>query len=175
MRLSIPTTRENVTARLFLRFFICYLTGILLIVPVFARRGIALPMERIGGVQCAFLFLAEFAAFVTVSGPFLLLLTFGKATLDAMLLCYARTITKGGLRTVVPCNALFCYLVCTLLLFCGIAAFSSVFAHEARERDTRLLFSRRCLTLMSKLTVCSVFAWLLYRIWPYVTALFPSI
>ena len=175
MRPSVPTTRENVTARLFFRFFICYLAGILLTLPVFWGRGIPLPLDRIGGVQCVILCLAEFAAFVTVSGPFLLLLTFGKATLDAMLLCHARTLTRNGIHAILPYNALFGYLVCTLLLFCGIAAFSSVFAHEARERDTRLLFSRRCLTLISKLSVCSVFSWLLYRIWPYVTALFPSI
>lgn len=172
LRKAIPTTRENATARLFFRFFLCYLTGVLLAAPFFASHGALPPLDRIGGVQCAFLLLAGLAAFLTVSNPFLLLLTLCKATLDATLLCRVFTLSERGSRTFLACNTVLCYLVCTLLLFCGVAALSGVFSYHAKLRDTRLLFSRECTLLLLKLAICALGALLLYRVWPRVATLF---
>ncbi len=169
---SLPTTKENATARLFFRFFLCYLVGVLLTCPFFARHGALPSLNAIGGVQCAFLLLAGLAAFLTVSSPFLLLLTLCKATLDATLLCRVFTLAKSGSRAILACNTVLCYLVCTLLLFCVVAALSGVFSYHSKLRDTRLLFSRECAALLVKLAVCAAGALLLYRVWPRVATLF---
>ena len=166
------TTKENATARLFFRFFLCYLAGVVLSAPLFARYGALPSLDGIGGAQCAFFLLAGLAAFLTVSNPFLLVLTLCKATLDATLLCRVFALARGENGTFLACNTVLCYLICTLLLFCGVAALSGVFAYHSKLRDTRLLFSKECAILLIKLAVCAIGALLLYRVWPRVATLF---
>ena len=172
--MCLPTTKENATARLFFRFFLCYLAGVLVTAPFFARHGTLPSLENMGGIQCAFFLLAALAAFLTVSNPFLLMLTLCKATIDATLLCRVFALSQSNRRTFLACNTVLCYLVCALLLFCGVAALSGVFSYQSKLRDTRLLFSRECLSLFLKLAVCAICALLLYRVWPQVAALFCS-
>lgn len=175
LHIFAPTTKENAAARLFFRFFLCYLIGTLLTAPFFARHGSLPSLDGMGGVQCVFLLLAGVAAFLTVSGPFLLLLTLCKATLDATLLCRVFALSGGGSRAILTCNTVLCYLVCTLLLFCFVAALSGVFSYHTKQRDARLLFSPSCAILLLKFAACAVSALLLYRVWPRVAALFCSI
>ena len=137
-----PTSKENATLRLFLRFSLCYLLSCPVAV-LFAARGVlqAIP-DRVGAVEFLFVPLALLGALLTVTKPYLILLSMGKAFYDISVLYSVTRWAKQGVIGILPWNACFFLTVFSLLLFLAAAARAELFSFLNTARDIRLIFSR---------------------------------
>ncbi len=164
-----PTTQSNVSARLFLRYFLFYFAAALSFLLLFIGRTPTAPQQEIGFLQLVFVLLALLGGFLTVSKPYLLILTGIKAFFDVSLL--RSLLQTDGLRFL-SFNALLFYLLFSFVLFCLAAARASLFSFQGFARDFSLLFSRKCLVFLAECILIAALSLTLYYIWPQLLALF---
>jgi len=168
-RKAAPTTDGNVQSRLFLRFFLLYAlafpVGVLLYMrgarfvrPETARWLIAWPTA-----------LALAGALLTVSKPYLFLLSIGKGLTDALLISGATARVFYGEVTWLPYNGFLLLTLLSCLLFCYAASQACWFAFSARERDMRLLFSRPFAGFILISLVITVLSLTMWFLWPHIT------
>lgn len=167
-----PTTDQNVVSRLFFRFFLCYFAAGAAAI-LFAARGVLRnPPEQAGKTEFAFILLALLGSVLTLSKPYLLLLTAAKAFFDVALLSSLLPAARGLSNGFLTFNACLFYVIFSLALFCTAAARSCLFSFEGSERDLRLLCSRRFLIYLAEAVVFAALALTLYFLWPHLAALF---
>ena len=164
-RLKSPTTADNLGARLFLRFFLCYLAGCLAAL-LLGRLPALSNAEGIGHHHFISVALAALGGVLTVSKPYLLLLSLLRAALDAEVLAYLFSKAHGGYGGFFTFNACLCYLAFSVLLFCVTAARACRFSAESTGRDTALLLSRRFLVFTGEMLLLLALSTLLYLLWP---------
>jgi len=134
-----PTDQTNVASRLLLRFVIAYLPAIPLS-WILATRGVAdIAPETVGQIEFWLIPLALLGAFLTVSKPYLLLLSFGKGFYDTALLYRVTMLASEGSLGILPWNACFLLILLSLLLFALAAARAQLFSFSSKSRDLRLL------------------------------------
>ena len=164
-----PTTSQNAASRLFLRFFLCYLTAL----PVgllSASRGRGISLDAVGGVQLLFLLLALLGALLTVTKPYLLLLTVCKSLYDATLLYHVVTLTRSGTIGILPFNACFFLVAFAAVLFALAAAGAELFAFMQPARNFALVFSAAFGRYLIRALLLATLALTLYFLWPQIHA-----
>ncbi len=166
---ATPTNAQNAQGRLFLRFFLLYglsfVVGILLYVrgarfvrPEAARQFVVFPAA-----------LALLGALLTVSGPYLLLLSVGKGLCDAMLLSGVTARVFGGEVTWLPYNGALLLTLLSCLAFCYAAAQASWFAFSVEERNVKLLFSRSFVRFLLLSVIIAALLAVIWFLWPHMT------
>ncbi len=166
-----PTTKQNVAARLFLRYFLFYFAWVLPLSLLVFRLGLSVSRADVGFVQLLLVLLALLGGFLTVSKPYLLVLCAVKAYFDATLLCTVVRACSSLGGAFLSFNALLLYLVFSLVLFCLAAARASVFSFDCPVRDFSLIFSRKCLQFLTECAFLSALSLTLYYIWPQLLAM----
>ncbi len=167
-----PTTRENVSSRLFLRYFLLLFAGVAIMLTYCLRTAPQIASDAVGKVQVLFVCLALLAAFLTVSGPYLVLLCGVKAFFDTAAFCTRiRSLTLGK-ENILPVNGLLCYFVLSAILFCTMASQARLFSFEGDERDLKLMYSRRFLLFLPRAVLLIALALPFYYIWPRLAAYF---
>lgn len=137
-----PTTVTNAAGRLVLRFLACYaLAATLAGVALYRGFSPFLPYPALA--EFWLIPLALCAAFLTVSSPYLLALTAGKALLDAALVARMIRLVRTESLSPLLWNAGLALLLCSVPLFCYTAARAALFAFDCTARDLRLLVSKR--------------------------------
>ncbi|MBQ8357166.1 MAG: hypothetical protein IJX39_05090 [Clostridia bacterium] len=170
-----PTDGDNVTSRLFLRFFICYLIATPVAVLCALRGVLQVSFERAGLVEFLFVPLALLGALLTVTKPYLLLLSAAKAFYDVAILYQVTQWTRLGAIGILPWNACFFLLVFSLLLFSLAAARAELFSFLCTARDTRLIFSRPFGRYLLEGLLFTALALSLYYLVPEILATFGMI
>ncbi|MBE6701848.1 MAG: hypothetical protein E7585_00330 [Ruminococcaceae bacterium] len=161
-----PTNSENVTSRLFLRFFLAYIAACP-IAWLLAAKGITdVSTETVGQVEFFFIPLALLGAILILSKPYLLLLSFFKGFFDAVLLFRVTQWTKAGLVGLLSWNACFCLIVFSLLLFALASARAQFFSFANQERDLKLLRSGGFWLYLFEALFFLALAFSLYELWP---------
>ena len=166
-----PTTEKNVAARLFLRFFLCYFVTAIAAFFLFRHAAPMLPSDHLGKLQFSLVLLALLGAVLTLSKPYLLILTAVKAFFDIRWLTavtQALPSLAGGFWAF---NACFFYLAFSLFLFCTAAARACLFASNSIMRDTQLLFSKKFAVYLIETVFFAALALSLFYIWPQLEAL----
>ena len=168
-----PTTGKNVAARLFFRFFLCYFLSGAFAAALAARGALwrSFDYARAGRAEFVFVLLALLGSVLTLSKPYLLLLTAAKAFFDVALCAALLPLLRAGGHVFLTSNACFLYLVFSLTLFCMAAARSCLFSFSGAERDLRLLCSKRFLLYLVEALFFAALALSLYFIWPQLSAL----
>lgn len=164
-RISVPTGAQNATSRLFLRFMLCYWAVFFLALPLLRDRA-ALPLNELGAMQLAAVALALLGAFLTVSKPYLLLLTACKACLDASLLFWITQSVQNGALGLLQWNAAFFLTAFSAVLLALAASLAQWFSFSTALRDVRLLFSRSFGRFLLRASLYLAAALLLYFLWP---------
>ena len=82
MKKREPTTDTNATSRLFLRFFLCYLLPVPVAVLCAVRGLLDLSLDAVGTVEFCFIPLSLLGALLTVTKPYLIVLTVIKSFYD---------------------------------------------------------------------------------------------
>lgn len=163
-----PTTGENAVSRLFLRFFLCYLLAAPVALMI-ALRGVWVPtVSEAGAPLFFFVPLALLGALLTVTKPYLLVLTVLKAFYDVGLLYSITLWTRQGYGGLLPWNASFLLIVFSLLLFCIAAACAELFSFLHPARDARLLFSRPFGRYLIESLLFAAIALSAYFLWPQI-------
>ena len=142
MKKELPTTEENARARLFLRFLLIYLSALLVGVALSVRGFSLLPTLLPRNYSLFFAVFALLAAFLTVSKPFLMLLTLTKAFLDAGVFFRVTQLAKLKEINFWQWNACFFLTAFGVFLFAAAASNACWFSHKNTARDARLIFSR---------------------------------
>ena len=142
MKKELPTTEENARARLFLRFLLIYLPALLVGVAFSVRGFSMLPTLLPRHYSLFAVIFALLAAFLTVSKPFLMLLTVAKAFLDAGVFFRVTQLAKLREINFWQWNACFFLTAFGVFLFATAAALACWFSHKNKARDARLIFSR---------------------------------
>ncbi len=167
-----PTNSENATSRLFFRFFLCYL----LITPVawlLAARGMLhVNFDNVGQIELVFIPLALLGALLTVTKPYLLLLTACKAFFDVSVLYRVTQWARLGCIGFLPWNACLLLLILSLLLYALAAARAELFAFLTPTRNARLLLSRAFIRLFAEGLFFFALALSFYYTWPQLLAKF---
>lgn len=173
-RLKSPTTTDNLGARLFLRFFLCYFVGCLVALVLF--RGFAPPnAEGLGACLSLSVPLAALGGILTLSKPYLLLLTLFRSALDAQLLSMLFAGMRAGYGGIFTFNAYLCYLAFSVLLYCVTAARACRFcAENTAKRDAALLFSRPFWAFVGESLLLFALSMLLYLLWPQLLGMLSS-
>ena len=162
-----PTTSQNATSRLFLRFFLLYLLS----VPVWllsAARMHTVSMAFAGTAQLLFLLFSLLGALLTVTKPYLLFLTVCKAFYDATLLRYLTGRVQSGAVGILPFNAFFFLIAFSAILFSVSAAGAELFAFLHTERNFKLLLSPAFGRYLVRAIVLTAVALTLYFLWPQI-------
>ena len=167
-----PTTKQNVAARLFFRYFLCYFACVLLFGVLSTRLVPAVSRTEVGSVQLLLALLALLGGFLTISKPYLLLLCMGKALYDvcAFRMLMADFSIHGG-GALLAFNALVLYGIFSLLLFCLCAARASLFSFDCTARDFTLILSRPCLRFLGEAVFLAALSLSLYYLWPQLSAM----
>lgn len=170
-KLSAPTTGANAQPRLFLRFFLFYFIAVIIGV-LLAFRGL-LPVDPIavGMIQLILLLLSRLGALLTVTGPYLLLLTAIKGFYDAAILFYFTRMAQLGAIGILPWNACFFLIAFTAVIFATSSAQAAWFVFLHPERDLRLLFSTAFGRYLIATLLYSAMAICFYFLWPQIYAL----
>ena len=167
-----PTTRKNVVARLFFRFFLCYVAALTVAILMDRAGLLSYRVTHVGKGEAVLVLLALLAALLTVSKPYLLCLSAVKAFYDVAwfspLMSAATLTAQGGLAFI----AAFFYLAFSLLLFAGAAARSCLFATGNYRRDTQLLVSRSFWGFLLEAVFFAALSSVLFFIWSPLVALF---
>ena len=142
MKKELPTTEENARGRLFLRFLLIYLLALLVGVALSLRGFSLLPTVLPRQYALFFVICALLAALLTVSKPFLMLLSIIKAFLDAGVFFRLTSLAKLNEINFWQWNACFFLTAFGVFLFATAAAQACWFSHKNTARDTRLIFSR---------------------------------
>jgi hypothetical protein len=150
---KIRAVEIGIFPRLFLRFLLCYA----------ATFAVGLMQTTAGGFlptagrPLLFVLLALLGGFLSVSSPFLLLLTVWKAAVEAHLFYRLLLLARGGEISLFCINACLFILLVMLFVYLIAAASACRFAHETYIRDLRLLFSKGCVVYLLR-GVCLVAA-----------------
>ncbi len=166
---AAPTNVQNAEGRLFLRFFLFYglsfVVGILLYVrgARFVRPDAARPFVVFPAA------LALLGALLTVSGPYLTLLSVGKGLCDAVLLAGVTARVFGGEVTWLPYNGFLLLTLLSCLTFCYAAARACWFAFSTKERDLKLLFSRSFARFLLLSVIIAALLTVIWFLWPHMT------
>ena len=164
-----PTTSANAAVRLFLRFLLCYLAAVPIGVLLAARHCNA-EADRMGTMVLLFVSLALLGAFLTVTMPYLLVLTVCKAFYDGkMLYCFTVQARTGDIG-IFSWNACFFLVVLSAVLFVFSAAQAALFAFLYPQRDGKLLFSAPFGRYLLRALLLCASAVLLYLLWPHIDA-----
>lgn len=168
-RNAAPTTRQNVKSRLFVRFFLLYwlafpvgvllyLRGARFIRPDAARILVTLPAA-----------LALAGAILTISKPYLFLLSVGFGLTHAFLIADKTAGVFRGEITWLPYNGYLLLVLLSCLLYCYTAAQACWFAFSARDRDLTLLFSRSFAKYLLLSLIITALLLSLWFLWPHLT------
>ena len=155
--------------RLFLRFLLCYAAAFAA-GWLWCVRISSIPAT---GNALLFLLLALLGGFLSVSSPFLLLLTGWKAVLEAQLLYRLLLLARADEITLLSLNACLLLLLITLFVYVTAAASACRFSHETYIRDLRLLLSGSCLAYLVRGACLAAATLLLKQLWSYPSAGFP--
>ena len=142
MKKELPTNEENARARLFLRFSLIYLLALSVGVALSVRGFSLLPTATAQHLPLFFIVFALLAAFLTVSKPFLMLLSIFKAFFDAGVFFRITHLAKLKQIDFWQWNACFFLTAFSVFLFAAAAAQACWFSHKNTARDVRLIFSR---------------------------------
>lgn len=167
-----PTNNENVTSRLFLRFFLCYLIAAPVAFLLAMRGALPIRVETVGTAEFLFIPLALFGALLTVTKPYLLILTVVKAFYDVALLYRLTEWVKLGSIGFLPWNACLFMLILSLLLFAVAAARAELFSFLTVARDARLLLSRPFAKFLAEALLFTALGVTIYYLWPQLMAKF---
>ena len=117
MRKREPTNGSNATSRLFLRFFLCYLLTAPVAVLCAMRGLLDLIPQKSGTVEFFFIPFALLGAFLTVTKPYLIILTVIKSFYDVTFLYQVSQWVFLGAIGILPWNACFFILIFSMILF----------------------------------------------------------
>ena len=164
--IAAPTTKENISQRLFLRYFLCYLIGALLCITPASRGLLREHLQDVGIFSFCMIPLALLAGLLTLTKPYLMALTLVKAIFDTTLLVgiTARIGSEG--MNVLRWNGCFFLTAFSLILFCIAAARACLFSFENRMRDAALLCSRPFWRYCAEALLLIALALSLYFLWP---------
>lgn len=163
---AVPTTKDNVTSRLFLRYFLFYLVAVCFGVMLAARGVLHFDLHGVGSFSFAMIPLALMAGLLTVSRPYLLALTAAKALFDAALLAHMTALIGTGAIGILTFNACFLLTAFSLVLFCAAAARACWFAFGSKTKDSALIFSRAFAHYLAESILMTALALSLYFLWP---------
>ena len=166
---AAPTTGSNAQGRLFLRFFLLYCLAFVVGVLLYVRGARFVRPEAARNWVVFSTALALLGAVLTVSGPYLLLLSIGKGLTDAMLLSGATARVFHGEVAKLPYNGFLLLVLLSCLLYCYAAAQACWFAFSNRERDLRLLFSRAFARFLLLSVIIALFLCIMWFLWPHIT------
>ena len=170
-----PTNRNNATSRLFLRFFLCYLITVPVAVLCAVRGLLDLTPQRVGTVEFCFIPLSLLGAFLTVTKPYLIVLTVIKSFYDVAFLYQVSQWVLLGAIGILPWNACFLILIFSMLLFCFAAARAELFSFLHPARDVQLILSRPFGQYLLEILLFSALALSLYYVIPELLDIFGMI
>ncbi len=170
MKKELPTTEENARARLFLRFILVYLLALLVSVAFSVRGFSLLPTAMPQHFSLLFIIFALLAAFLTVSKPFLMLLSIFKAFFDAGIFSRITQLAKLKQINFWQWNACFFLTAFGIFLFAAAAAHACWFSHRQTARDIRLVFSRAFGRYLLEALFLLALALPLYFLWQRMTS-----
>ena len=139
---AAPTTVQNVQSRLFLRFFLLYWLAFPVGVLLYIRGARFVPPDAARWLVTCPAALALLGAVLTVSKPYLFLLSICHGLVDAVLIAGVTAGVFYGQTAWLPYNGFLLLVLLSCLLYCYAASQACWFAFAAKERDLRLLFSR---------------------------------
>ena len=166
---ATPTTGSNVQGRLFLRFFLLYCLAFVVGVLLYVRGARFVRPDAARGPVLLSTALALLGAVLTVSGPYLLLLSIGKGLTDALLISGATSRVFCGETAKLPYNGFLLLVLLSCLLYCYAASQACWFAFSARERDLRLLFSRAFARFLLLSFIIILLLCAMWFLWPHIT------
>ena len=142
MRGFVPTTSQNVSARLFWRYTAIYIAAATVGV-LSSIRGVTLPfLGQVGAVGLWLTGLSALAALLVVSNFYLLALSAFKGFFDAQLIHRLVLLVRADQVGFVCFNACFLLVAASVLLFLPMGALAARFSYENHGRDFELVFSK---------------------------------
>ena len=126
-------------------------------------------------VSFLFVPLAAFAAFLTVSNTYLLLLTVCKGFFDAQLLFRITLFVKSGEVGFLAWNGCFFLTAASFLIFLLAEASAARFSFENQARDFSLLFSGPFFKYLLEALLLILLATVFYLVWPRLLSLLPTL
>lgn len=166
---TAPTTGANVQNRLFLRFFLLYGLAIPFGVLLYLRGARFLQPEAARWLVTLPTLLALAGALLTVSGPYLLLLSIFKGLADALLVSGATARVFHGEGSFLPYNGFLLLVLLSCLLYCYAASRACWFAFSTRTRDLRLLFSKPFAAFLLISLIMVALLSVIWFLWPHMT------
>lgn len=166
MKKREPTNDTNATSRLFLRFFLCYLLTVPVAVLCAVRGLLDLSLDTVGTVEFCFIPLSLLGALLTVTKPYLIVLTVIKSFYDVAFIYQVTRWALLGAIGLLPWNACFLILVFSMILFCFSAARAELFSFLYPARDAKLILSRPFGGYLLEILLFSALALSLYYLIP---------
>ena len=173
MKGFLPTSNENIGARLFLRYAALYASAVTIGVFLSMRGAFLFLIERTPMTAFLFIPLAAGAALLTVSNTYLFVLTVLKGIFDAQLLFRITLFVRGGSAGFWEWNGCFFLVAASLTLFLLAAMGAARFSFENHERDLILIFSKPFAKYLSEVLLLCALALIIYFIWPRLLSLLP--
>ncbi|MBR2011303.1 MAG: hypothetical protein IKA06_06130 [Clostridia bacterium] len=175
MKGFVPTSYENLGARLAIRYMLFYASAVIIGVLT-ALRGVALFFTaRLEVMAFLFVLLAAGAALLTVSNTYLLILTAIKGFYDAQLMFRITFFVKGGYVGFWEWNGCFFLTAASFVLFLLAATNAARFSFESNARDLVLILSKPFAKYLIESLLLIALATLLYLLWPHLLALMPAL
>jgi hypothetical protein len=166
MRKREPTNGTNATSRLFLRFFLAYLLTAPVAILIATNGLLDLNLKRVGLIEFFFIPLSLLGAFLTVTKPYLIILSVIKSFYDVALLYRVSQWARLGAIGILPWNACLLLLIFSLILFCFSAARAELFSFLHTQRDLRLILSRPFGAYLLEMLLFTALALSLYYLMP---------
>ena len=161
-----PTHKGNAASRLFLRFFLCYVLTAPVAILCAARNMLGLSTAQVGRIEFCFIPLALLGAFLTVTKPYLIVLTVIKAFYDAAFLYHVSQWALLGAIQILPWNAFLLIIIFSMLLFLFAAARAELFSFLYPARDIHLILSRPFALYLLEVVLFCALALSLYYLMP---------
>ncbi len=162
----VPTNGENVSSRLFLRFFLCYALAVPIGWLLGLRGVLPVDMAAVGGVELLFVLLALLGGLLILTTPYLPVLAVLKGLYDMIWLRQVTARAMAGEIGLLQWNLCFVFLAVSLLLFCLAAARAALFSFLCAAKNMRLFFSRTFGRYLCESMLLSGIASFLYFAWP---------
>lgn len=175
MKGFLPTSYENLGARLAIRYMLFYVASVIIGVLT-AVRGVTLfSIGRLEVMAFLFVLLAVGAALLTVSNTYLLLLTIIKGLYDAQVLFRITLFVKGGNTGFWEWNGCFFLTAASFVLFLLAATNATRFSFESNTRDLVLILSKPFAKYLMESLLLIALATLLYLLWPHLLERMPML
>ena len=160
----MKTTKENIRARLCLRFAVILLLSLLIGAGIFFD-GMALPEDTVG--LCSFLPipLSLLAPLLSVPNTYLSTLSLLYGGYHGVLLGRSILLVRTGAAGILPFNGALLLIFFSLALFLLATAKACQFAFENPARDTALLFKRGFLKYLAESLFYTALSASLYFLW----------